>query len=131
MKDDDIVFEHDLERMMLGRTVIYLKHILDETLFLKNESKKNKFNEFITDELRKRAFVRSFQVISETVKHIPDGIRKKYPFIEWQEIGIMHNIMVHKAYGVDYELIWDVVVNEIPNIVTDIKRVIDSETGQG
>ncbi|TVR39054.1 MAG: hypothetical protein EA394_10000 [Bacteroidia bacterium] len=42
----------------------------------------------------------------------------------------MHNIMVHKVYDVDYELIWDVVVNEIPQLETDIKRVIDSKTGQ-
>ncbi len=130
MKDDDIDIKYDLECMMLGRTVIYLKYILDETKFLKNQSGQIECNEFITDELRKRAFIRSFEVIGEAVKHIPDDIRKKYPFIEWREIAIMHNIMVHEVYGIDYELIWDVVVNEIPQLEIDIKRVIDSKTGQ-
>lgn len=108
----------------------FLKHILDEIKFLKNESAQVEFSEFISDEVRKRAFTRSLEIIGEATKQVPDDVRKKHPFVEWREISGMRDILIHAYFGIDYELVWDVVVNEIPQLEVNIKRVIDSESRQ-
>lgn len=106
----------------------FLRHVQDEIQFLKNESEKIDFSEFIIDEVRKRAFVRSIEIIGEAVKQIPVGVKKKYPFVEWREIAGMRDVLIHAYFGIDYELVWDVVINEIPSLELKINKIIQAET---
>ena len=64
----------------------FLRHILDECEYLENASKNLEFEQFIKDENLKRAFVRSFEIIGEASKNIPDDVRDKYRHIPWKEI---------------------------------------------
>ena len=57
----------------------YLKHIRDEISYLETESTGINKDEFLVDETRKRAFVRSIEVIGEATKNIPENIREGYP----------------------------------------------------
>jgi uncharacterized protein with HEPN domain len=54
----------------------YLRHILEETIFLLRESENITEAEFLADEKLKRAFVRSFEIIGEASKNIPDEEKK-------------------------------------------------------
>ncbi len=56
----------------------YLKHILDETEFLSQKVARIDKNHFLNDEVLKRAFVRSLEVIGEATKKLPDDVRDKY-----------------------------------------------------
>lgn len=55
----------------------YLRHILEETIFLLREAENITEAEFLADEKLKRAFVRSFEIIGEASKNIPDEEKKK------------------------------------------------------
>ena len=107
----------------------FLKHIRDEIYFLTNESKNIRFEQFVNDEVRKRAFSRSLEIIGEAVKKIPDDIKLKYPLVEWKDIAGMRNKLIHEYFGVDYELVWDVVKSEIPELKKHIEKIIEIESG--
>jgi len=75
-----------------------------------------------------RAFSRSLEIIGEAVKKLPDDLRVKYPQIDWKDIAGMRDILIHDYFGVDYELVWDVVKNEIPTLRFQIEQIIDLES---
>ncbi len=104
---------------------IYLQHILDEINFLMKETSSLSFEEFVESELYTRAFSRSLEIIGEAVKNLPDSFRESHPDIEWKKLAGMRDKIVHHYFGVDYELIWDVVTNKIPHLKDHINRVLN------
>ncbi|TFG02212.1 MAG: DUF86 domain-containing protein [Promethearchaeota archaeon] len=98
-----------------------IHHIHDEIEYLSINSKGLTFEKFIQDETLKRAFVRSLEIIGEAVKLIPNQVLERYNQIEWKKIAGMRDKLIHRYFGIDYELVWDVIENHIPKL----KEVMD------
>jgi uncharacterized protein with HEPN domain len=107
--------------------VEYLRHILSEAEYLMKSAKALTRDEFLRDETLKRAFVRSIEVIGEAAKHLPADLRHKYCDVEWRAIAGMRDRLIHGYFGVDYEIVWDVVINKIPQLHRAVKRIIDGQ----
>jgi uncharacterized protein with HEPN domain len=105
----------------------YLQHILDETNYIITSSANFNQVEFLQDETLKRAYVRSLEVIGEAVKQLPDSLRQKYNTIEWRAIAGMRDRLIHNYFGVDYEIVWDVIINKIPLLDTEVRIMLEQE----
>jgi uncharacterized protein with HEPN domain len=105
----------------------YLQHILDETTYIITSSADLNKVVFIQDETLKRAYVRSLEVIGEAVKQLPDSLRQKYNTIEWRAIAGMRDRLIHNYFGVDYDIVWDVIVNKIPLLDTEVRIMLEQE----
>ncbi len=62
------------------------------------------------------------------MKKLPDELRVKYSFVEWKDIAGMRDVLIHNYFGVDYELVWDVIQSKIPDLEHHIKMIIEIET---
>ena len=112
----------------MSRSIIeFFKHIQDELNFLENNSRNLDYDSFYEDEVMKRAFARSLEIIGEAVKNVPDEIRSEYPEVDWKAIAGMRDKLIHHYFGVDYELVWDIIENEIEELSFQVDRIIESE----
>lgn len=61
-------------------------------------------------------------------RHIPDEFRQSHGEISWANMVGMRDRLIHGYFGIDYEIVWDVITNIIPDLRDDIERLIQSET---
>lgn len=71
--------------------------------------------------------MRSLEVIGEAVKNLPEEFREAYPEVEWRSIARMRDRLIHTYFGMDYQLVWDVVQEKLPELKRNIQRIIDSQ----
>ncbi len=103
---------------------VYLKHILEEINFLKNKSKNLDFKKLLKDEVLKRAFARSLEIIGEAVKNISPEFKKKHPEIEWKKIAGLRDKIIHYYFGVNWDILWDVISNRLPELKKQIEMFL-------
>jgi uncharacterized protein with HEPN domain len=106
----------------------YLRHILDETMYLTDHAQGLSKERFMQDETLQRAFVRSLEVIGEATKNISAELRHEYSHIDWRAIAGMRDRLIHHYFGVDYDIVWDAVASKIPSLQREIQQIIQSES---
>lgn len=105
----------------------YLRHMLDETQYLVAQKEGLSKEQFLLDATLKRAFVRSIEIIGEASKKVPSDIQNRYPTVKWKSIASMRDRLIHDYFGVDYDIVWDVVENKIPSLRQDILGILERE----
>ncbi|MFZ2783114.1 MAG: DUF86 domain-containing protein [Sediminibacterium sp.] len=105
----------------------FLKHILDECSYLISVTKSLSKDEFLADETLKRAVVRSLEIIGEATKKIPLYFKEKWSIIQWKSMAGMRDRLIHNYLGVNYSIVWDVLMNKIPELHQQMQDVISEE----
>lgn len=106
----------------------YLQHILDETRYLGANLPELGREEFLRNPTLQRAFVRSIEVVGEAAKQIPESLRQQHPHIEWRAITGMRDRLIHGYFGVDHEIVRDVVCNKMPVLEKDIGQILEERS---
>ena len=102
----------------------YLQHILTETQYLLDQVQGLEHETFLHDETLKRAFVRSLEIIGEAVKQLPNDIKERHSHLEWRAMAGMCDRLIHGYFGVDYDIVWDVVINKIPVLQREVEHIL-------
>ena len=104
--------------------VDYLRHILDEVEYLEEQSKALSKKAFLEDETLKRAFVRSLEIIGEAAKNLPREFCDQYPNVPWRALARMRDRLIHGYFGVDYDIVWDVIESKIPELRSTLLAIL-------
>ena len=70
------------------------------------------------------AVVRNLEIIGEAAKNLPAAVRLKYPEIGWKRIAGLRDILIHEYFGVDAEIIWDVVENKLKTLEDVVQNIL-------
>lgn len=81
------------------------------------------FEKFVFDIKTYDAVLRNLEIIGEAVKNIPEDVRKEYEFVEWKKIAGLRDIVIHDYFGVNDDIIWDIVKNKIPQLKNDMLSI--------
>ena len=85
------------------------------------------FDRFKKDYKTVDAVIRNFEIIGEAAKNIPVEIKDKYPEVPWAEMYLLRNKVSHEYFGIDYEIIWDVALNYLPENQKQIEGILELE----
>jgi len=105
----------------------YLRHILDECRFILAVTTGMTKDQLLENEVMKRAIVRSLEIIGEASKKIPADVKLKWHTINWKNMAGMRDRLIHDYIGVNYSIVWDVVLNKIPELEREIAAAIDEQ----
>ena len=78
---------------------------------------------FVSDDLTYDATLRNLELIGEAATHIPDAIREAHPEIPWRTIVGARNRIAHGYLGIDDDIIWDIIQNDIPALLQALRQI--------
>jgi uncharacterized protein with HEPN domain len=102
----------------------YLKHIYDELLYLDQTSRAISSEEFSANPTYQKAFSRSLEIIGEATKQLSPEFCESHREIPWSYMAKMRDKLIHHYLGVDYEMIWQTVVEDIPQLRDSVNKII-------
>lgn len=89
------------------------------------------FRQFKQDYKTVDAVIRNFEIIG-AAKNLPEEIKSKYLEVPWAEMYLLRNKISHEYFGVDYEIIWDIATNYLPENKKQIEVILkESEQNTG
>lgn len=81
--------------------------------------------EFDASELVQTWVLHHLQIIGEASRAISAECKAQNPDVPWGKINGMRNILVHQYFGVDGDLVWTVVENDLPVLKKLIARILN------
>jgi len=102
----------------------YLEDILTSINKIENYIYDSNFEDFVKNEMKLDAVVRNLEIIGEASRNIPAEIKEKYPDVEWRKIGDFRNILAHEYFGIDHEILWDIIMNKLKTLHSKIQSII-------
>jgi uncharacterized protein with HEPN domain len=81
---------------------------------------------FFSDERTVDAVIHNVQVIGEAAKHVPEGVCQQIPDVEWRKVAGMRDWVVHVYFGIDPDILWDVVANKIHQLEHSVRTFLDA-----
>jgi uncharacterized protein with HEPN domain len=101
----------------------YLLHVRDSVQAIFEFTKEGK-ERFFSDRKTQDAVVRNLEIIGEAVKNISGLTKSSYTEIPWKQIAGMRDKLIHDYFGVNLTLVWDSVVNELPQLNENISLIL-------
>ena len=94
---------------------VYLQHIRDAledvTAYCGSDH-----DAFVNDRMRQDATLRKLEVIGQAVKNLSEDTKSRQPEIPWKQIAGMRDKVIHDYFGVNLEIVWAVVHQELPKL---------------
>lgn len=86
------------------------------------------FEEFCNERKTYSAVIREFEIIGEAVGKLIDELKRKHPHIEWQDIRDFRNLLIHEYFGVDPEIVWNIIQDDLPILMDAVREILGRES---
>lgn len=104
---------------------IFLKHIQESIEKIERHTKEMSEGEFKDDIKTQDAIIRRVEIIGEAVKNLPSEFKRKHSKIEWREIAGMRDKLIHEYFGVNLDMVWEVIRKDIPKLKEQILGLLE------
>lgn len=82
------------------------------------------YDEFLKDKKTQKAVVWQIHIIGEATKNVPESIREKYVKVPWRYMARIRDKIAHFYFGIDYEIVWNVIKEKLPGIKPEIDKIL-------
>ena len=109
---------------------LYLEDMHEALLRVTRYTAGVSYDAFVKDELRIDAVVRNLEMVGEAAKHVPQALRKQHPSVAWKQISGLRDILIHQYFAVSLPIVWDIVQNEVPNLVNSLRSMLEESADE-
>jgi uncharacterized protein with HEPN domain len=78
---------------------------------------------FLRDELVIDGVARNLEIIGEATRQLPEDFRRVYSQIPWTQIAGLRNRIVHDYFGLDLEIIWEIIQHDLPEFEKQVRAL--------
>jgi len=107
--------------------LMYLRDIAESCERLLRYTASLAKEQLIADQKTYDAVVRNLEILGETAKHVSDELRSQMPNVEWRKIAGMRDLLAHAYFGIDNNILWDVVTNKVPNLLESVTAFLNEK----
>lgn len=79
----------------------------------------------LEDKVLVKALERCIEIIGEASKKIDDEFKHHHPHIEWKKMAGTRDHLIHHYFGIDYDILWDIIENKIPELHHSIQEILN------
>jgi len=102
---------------------VFIGHILESIKAIEEFSKNLNKKELHLNRLKQSAIVREIEIIGEASKNISKEFKEKYNKICWKDIMGTRDIMIHQYFGVDLNIVWNIITKDIFTLKNQILKI--------
>jgi uncharacterized protein with HEPN domain len=85
------------------------------------------YDRFLADIKTQDAVIRNLEIIGEATKSLSTGLCKKYPDVPWKGMAGVRDRLIHHYFGVNLDIVWDIVTIELPPLESQIESILQQE----
>lgn len=104
--------------------LLYCQDILDSGAAILSYVQGISYDAFVQDRMRYSAVIREFEIIGEAVGKLPEELKGGYPEIPWQDVKDFRNLLAHEYFGVDLEIVWNTVRDDLPILMDAVQKIV-------
>jgi uncharacterized protein with HEPN domain len=82
---------------------------------------------FLRDEVMPPAVLHHLTVIGEAISRLSVELRGRYPDVPWRQIIAMRHRIVHAYFDLDWQILWDAAVEDIPGLRRQVVDILKTE----
>ena len=98
-----------------------LEHILEAIGYVEEFTEGFDFNSLVANHLHLHATTHNIQIIGEATYKLSSEFQDSHPETPWAIIEKMRHILVHDYYQIDFEIMWEIIQNDIPVLKQQIE----------
>jgi uncharacterized protein with HEPN domain len=103
----------------------FLEHIIEAIEKINELKEENSYESFMDDWHISDLIIRQIEVIGEASKQLPENFKQRYSKVPWRDITDMRNNLIHRYFGVEKDIIWQVINKDIPKLMKDVKNILE------
>ena len=85
------------------------------------------WEDFVGDRKLILAIERSLEIIGEAAMRVSEPFRAESPQIPWHKIRGMRNVLAHEYGQIDYEIVYQTAITEIPAMLNKLERLLPED----
>jgi len=97
-------------------------HILDALTEIEHYAEGWSVVDFRFNSMARFASVKQLEIIGEAIRYVSEQTKTMHPNIKWNEIIGLRNILVHGYFGIDANLIWQIIIIDLPIFKVSVQK---------